>query len=434
MPLNSRSARGENSAAAEATAAQPKFFFGWVIVACAFIILCICYGIQFTFGLFMPFISADTGWDRGSLSLPYSMYVFVYSALGIVTGRLTDRLGPRVVLIVGGGLLGLGAMLMSDVYALWQVYVALGLIAAAGMSAAYVPCNVTVVRWFTRQRGLALSITSSGASFGMFIFPPLAATLIAAHGWRATYLVLGLLAIGGVISCATFIARDPEKLGLLPDGDATPESSAPTTIAPDSPHENWTLDEARRTRTFWLLNVIFTLTWLVVFIPMVHLVPFAMDLGLSQFLAAMTISVSGFAGFAGRLAIGPISDRLGRVPTLGLCLLLQMLAFLGFTISTGASLLYSAAAVFGFSYGGGTALFPALIGDFFGRIAIGAIVGFIFAIAGSAAAFGPFIAGYLYEITKSYQPTFLLSASLNLAALALLFALKRPTRTHHEDL
>jgi MFS transporter, OFA family, oxalate/formate antiporter len=409
---------------------RPGFFYGWVVVACAFTILCIAYGIQFTFGVFMPSISADTGWDRGSLSLPYSMYVFVYSALGIVSGRLTDRLGPRIVLTVGGCLLGAGVILMSRVHALWQLYFVLGLIAAAGMSAAYVPCNATVVRWFTVKRGMALSITSSGASFGMFIFPPLATMFISSYGWRDAYLILGLLAVAGICSCATFILRDPEKLGLHPDGLA-PDQLPSSTLADDLPVTgNWTLREAQQTSAFWLLNAIFTLTWLVVFMPMVHIVPFAVDLGISHFLAAMTISVIGFAGFAGRLAIGPISDRLGRVATLGLCLFLQALSFLGFTICNGLGLLYPAAAVFGFSYGGVTALFPALLGDFFGRLAIGAIVGFIFALAGSPAAFGPLIAGYMYDATKSYHAAFVLSAILNLAALLLLLALKKPRRPH----
>src|ERR1700694_1215104 len=101
--------------------AEQRIFFGWVVVACAFSILCIAYGIQFSFGVFMPFISADTVWDRGSLSLPYSVYVFVYSALGVVSGRLTDRLGPRIVLTVGGCLLGTGVMLMSPGHTLWAV-------------------------------------------------------------------------------------------------------------------------------------------------------------------------------------------------------------------------------------------------------------------------------------------------------------------------
>lgn len=428
-PLNNlRSTQKAAPALAEVTLPPHRFYYGWVVVACTFAILCIAYGVQFSFGVFMPFISADTGWDRGSLSLPYSLYIFVYSALGVVSGRLSDRWGPRVVLAVGGCLLGAGMMLVSQVHTLWHLYIALGLIAAAGMSAAYVPCNATVVRWFTLKRGLALSITSSGASFGMFVFPPLATVFISSYGWRRAYLILGALAIVGICLCATFIVRDPEAIGLYPDGRLPEEPfssiAAPELLAAD----NWTLREARGTSAFWLLNAIFTLTWLVVFMPMVHIVPFAVDLGISPFLAAMTVSVIGFAGFAGRLAIGPLSDSLGRLPTLGVCLLLQAMAFLGFAISTGLGLLYPAAAIFGFSYGGVTALFPALVGDFFGRIAIGAIVGFIFALAGSPAAFGPLIAGYMYDATKNYHAAFILSAVFNLAGLLLVFALKKPQR------
>ena len=414
----------------EASASPQALFYGWVIVGCAFTILCIAYGVQFTFGVFMPYISADTGWDRGALSLPYSVYVFVYSALGLISGRLTDRLGPRVVLIVGGCLLGSGIMLMSQVGMLWHIYLVLGLLAASGMSAAYVPCNATVVRWFALKRGLALSITSSGASFGMFIFPPLTTALINGYGWRGAYLILGALAVCTMIGCANLFVRDPEKMGLHPDGQARELrlSEKATNIAES---ESFTLAEARRTGAFWLLNLIFTLTWVVVFMPMVHIVPFAVDMGISPFRAAMTISVIGFAGFAGRLAIGTLSDRFGRVATLGICLLLQGLSFGGFTISSGLLLLYLAAAVFGFSYGGVTALFPALIGDFFGRIEVGAIVGFIFALAGSPAAFGPLIAGFMYNAKHSYSTAFELSAALNLAALLLLFLLKKPEKRGH---
>lgn len=411
--------------------AQPRqgaVFYGWVIVGCAFTILCVAYGIQFTFGVFMPYISADTGWDRGALSLPYSVYVFVYSALGLLSGRMTDRWGPRVVLMTGGCLLGTGIMLMSRVGMLWHIYLVLGLLAASGMSAAYVPCNATVVRWFTLKRGLALSITSSGASFGMFIFPPLTTALIAGYGWRGAYLILGLLAVCTIIGCASLVVRDPETMRLHPDGQAQELSLTPEPATDIAVSESFTLLEARRTRAFWLLNVIFTLTWLVVFMPMVHLVPFAVDMGISPFRAAMTISVIGFAGFAGRLAIGTLSDRFGRVATLGVCLLLQALSFAGFTFSSGLVLLYLAAAVFGFSYGGVSALFPALVGDFFGRVEVGAIVGFIFALAGSPAAFGPLIAGYMYDAAHSYTAAFDLSAGLNLMALMLLFLLKQPQR------
>jgi MFS family permease len=396
--------------------------------------LCVAYGVQFTFGVFMPYISADIGCTRGALSLPYSMYVFVYSALGLMSGRLTDRWGPRVVLTTGGCLLASGIMLMSRVGALWQIYLALGLIAALGMSAAYVPCNATVVRWFTLKRGLALSIASSGASFGMFIFPPMTTVLITAGGWRGAYLILGLIAACTIITCAGFVVRDPEKLGLHPDGRARELSLMlePTSDIADC--QSFTLAQARRTGAFWLLNLIFTLTWVVVFTPMVHIVPFAIDMGISPFRAAMTISVIGFAGFAGRLAIGPLSDRFGRIIALGACLLLQALSFGAFTFSSGLILLYFAGAMFGFSYGGITALFPALVGDFYGRAEVGAIVGFIFALAGSPAALGPLISGYMYDAAHSYTGAFDLSAGLNLAAFLLLFMLKKPIAPRVADL
>jgi MFS transporter, OFA family, oxalate/formate antiporter len=190
----------------------------------------------------------------------------------------------------------------------WQLYIALGLIAAAGMSAAYVPCDATVVRWFMQKRGLALSITSSGASFGMFIFPPITTGLIASYEWRGAYFILGVLAVTAIVPCSAFVVRDPEKMNLLPDGEPPLDLQTEDEALTLSSDDNWTLYDAKRTTTFWLLNIIFTLTWLVVFMPMVHIVPFAVDLGISHFRAAMSISVIGLAGFGGRLliALSPI--------------------------------------------------------------------------------------------------------------------------------
>lgn len=403
-----------------------RIFYGWIVVGATFTVLFIAYGVQFSFGVFMHYISADTGWDRGRLSLPYSLYVFVYSALGFASGRLTDRYGPRRVLTIGACLLGGGVMLTGNAHALWQLYIALGLIAACGMSAAYVPCNATVVRWFTVRRGLALGLTSSGTSFGMFVFPPIATALIGACGWRHAYVILGFLALVTIILCARFIVRDPEQLGLRPDGEQPCPHPAIDQVGGEMPEAVWRLGLAQQTVAFWLLTAIFTLTWLVVFMPMVHIVPFAIDLGIPQFRAAMTISVIGLAGFLGRLAIGPVSDRAGRLASLGVCLVLQALSFIGFALSRELFLLYLSAAIFGISYGGVTALFPALVGDYFGRIAVGAIVGFIFAVAGAPAAFGPLIAGYVFDFTGSYRLAFDLSAVLNLLALALIFFLRKP--------
>lgn len=410
-----------------------SLFYGWIVLGLSFTILCVAYGIQFTFGVFMTAIEADTGWDRTSLSVPYSVYVFVYSALGAVTGWSTDRWGPRVVIFTGGCLLGSGILLTSQIQEPWQLYVTLGVVAALGMSAAFVPCNATVVRWFVQRRGLALSISTSGGSAGNFLFPPLAAALIATYGWRSAYVILGCLGLTAITLCALFMVRDPEQMGLQPDGQAPlpPIQDGPATqdgLATNAETSlELTLAQAQRTVSLWMLIAVYTMTWLVVFMPFVHLVPFAIGLGVSQVQAATIISIIGIGGLAGRLITGTISDQFGRLPTLGLSLSLQAAAFLGFYSSTGLSLLYLSAIIFGFSYGGATALFPAITGDFFGRLSVGAIVGFIFGVAGSAAAFGPFIAGYIYDTTGSYESAFLLSAGLNLIGLMLLFFLKKPT-------
>jgi OFA family oxalate/formate antiporter-like MFS transporter len=398
------------------TAGRP--FYGWLVVAASFGILFVAYGIQFSYGVFLPAMEAETGWDRTSLSLAFSFYVLLYSALGAASGWCTDRWGPRRVMAVGALLLGGGLILTSRVGALWQLYLSLGVIAALGMSAVYVPSSATVVRWFVRRRGLALGIASSGQGFGNLLVPPLAALLMAGYGWRATYLLLALVGAALILLLTSLMVRDPERLGLHADG-ATPSPAPKPTMSTQAPAELvWTAAEARRTRAFWLLTAVYTMTFLVVFMPMVHLVPFALDLGIAPVRAAMVLSLIGAGSLAGRLLSGIVSDRLGRLATLGVGLSVQALAFVGFLCSSGAGLLYPSALVFGFAYGGSSVLLPAIVGDFFGRLSVGAILGLLWAIAASAAAFGPLIAGYLYDVTGSYGGAFALSAGLNLTGRA----------------
>jgi MFS family permease len=159
---------------------------------------------------------------------------------------------------------------------------------------------------------------------------------------------------------------------------------------------------------------------------MVHLVPFALDLGIPPVRAALAVGLIGAGSLAGRLLSGAVSDRLGRQLTLGSALALQALAFAGFWASTGAGPLFASALLFGLATGGTSTLLPAIVGDFFGRLAVGTIFGFVWAIAASAAAFGPLIAGYLYDVTGSYADAFALGAAFNLAAAGLVLFLRKP--------
>ena len=163
-----------------AAATAPRVFHGWVVVGAASVIMFLAYGLQFSYGVFVAGMSAELGWSRADTALPYALYVFVYSALSAATGRATDRIGPRQVITVGAVLLGCGWGLSALVQTPWQLALSLGLVAALGMSVAWVPCNATVARWFTRRRGTAVALASTGASVGNFLVPPLAAVLLLA--------------------------------------------------------------------------------------------------------------------------------------------------------------------------------------------------------------------------------------------------------------
>jgi MFS family permease len=374
-------------------------------------------------------MEADTGWDRELISRAFAIYIYLYAFLSIVSGPLTDRLGPRPVIAAGGLLLGLGYWLLGRVESQWELFAVLAVVLAAGMSASFVPCNSTVVRWFVRERGRALGITTAGASVGNMVAPPLAAMLIGAVGWRASFGWIGAGAAAVIVAAAMFTVRDPADRGLLPDGDRHQDGAGgqdAEAAGQNGGGRTWTLAEARRTRAFWVLTAILFLTWMVVFLPAVHLAAFAIDLGIDARSAAWVLSAVGMGGVIGRPLVGAVSDRVGRLPALAFVLATQIIVFALLPFTGTWWVLCVEAFGFGFGYGGTTTLFPAIVGDYFGRKAVGAIVGFIFALSGSSAAFGPWLAAYLYTQAGNYDFSFWLGAVVNGLALLLVLGLKHP--------
>jgi MFS transporter, OFA family, oxalate/formate antiporter len=401
-------------------------FYGWVIVGGAFLVLFIAYGTQYAFGVFFGALLGEFGWSRASLSGAFSLYTVAYAACGLAAGRLTDRWGPRAVIALGGGFLGLGLIGMSGTTMLWHMYVLYGVVSALGMSTAFVPCAATVARWFVRRRGLALGLTSAGISFGAFAMPPAAYYLVSRVGWRWAYVVFGTAILVILNLVARLMRRDPESLGLAPDGDRAAERPS---IA-RAPAEMWTVGGAMRTPAFWMLLALFAATWVPVFIPMVHLVPLARGLGVPPLLAATVVSALGAADLGGRLLSGAASDRLGRRPALAVGLALQVAAFVVLAAARGLGTLYAGALLFGFSYGAVSTMFPAIVADFFGRARAGSLVGIFFATAGAMAGLGPLGAGWIYDRHATYSPALWMSAAFNALALALLLFIHPPSRRH----
>lgn len=396
-----------------------RSFDGWRVVAAAFCVLFVVYSIQFSFGTFVDDIVEDTGWSETRLQLIFAIYVFGYSALSAVTGSLTDHFGPRRVVAVGSVLLTAGYLVWATAPNLWIAFVGLGIIAPLGMSASWVPCNATVVRWFVERRGLALAIATAGGSLANIVAPPIAATIVDARGWRTALTVFALLGGAAMLTAAYWFRRDPESVGQYPDGLDHPPAESTAGAGLTAP-------EAMKTATYWLILCMYALTFLSVFVPFVHVNQFAVGLGISSVTAATVISSIGIGGLAGRLAVGPLSDVLGRKTMVLGALGLEAIAFVGIASANGLSLLYPSAIAFGFAYGAGVTLLPALVGDYFGRAHAGAIVGRIFGTAGSLAAVGPYVAQLLFDASGSYRVAFLLSAAANAAALLMATRLGRP--------
>jgi len=409
---------------------KQKIFYGWIIAGLVFLNLGTAYGAQYSFGVLFPAMIEEFQWNRQNLAGAFSLYTFLYGSLGIILGRWVDRFGPRVVLTAGSVCLGVGIGLISQVRAPWHLYLVYGFLAAWGMSATYMTANPTIVKWFVERRGMALGIAQSGLGIGIVLIPPLVGTLISSLGWRHACMILGALVFAVLFTTALFMIGHPEKVGLLPDGRRVdgPGGASRKSLESILNEVSWSTAEAMHTRSFWVLTAIFFFTWLLVFLPLVHLVIFARDIGLSQKSALFALSFLGGSSTVGRLTMGYVSDRIGRKRTLGLNLALQIFSWFWILGTHNAWMLIVFAVFFGFSYGGVSAVFPSIVGDYFGRLRAASVIGAIFAISGVSAAFGPWVGGFIYDLTHTYTFAFLLGALTNLLALFLLFLCKPPVK------
>ena len=401
--------------------ATPRVFRGWFIVAAGFLVLFVVYGLQFSYGEFRLAATEDEGWSQTTLSAIFAVYIGIYSSLSAVAGWATDRYGPRRTVAVGSVILIAGYLGWASSTSLPLVAVSLAVVAPIGMSCSWVPVNATAVRWFVRRRGIATAIVTAGGSAGNIVGPPVAATLIAATDWRTALTVMAVSGLALLLLAAALLARDPESVGVGPDGDPPVVEMEPEAhgdldsagVRPSAVIDGLTRAQAVRTPTFWLLWVMYSMTFLAVFVPFVHGSAYAVGLGISKLAAATVISSIGVGGLIGRLLVGSVSDRWDRRWAVRFALLLQVAAFVGLASAQGLDLLYPSAFAFGFGYGGAVAVFPALVGDYFGRAHAGAIVGAMFASAGTMAAVGPYVAALLFDATGSYRAAFVTAAVVN---------------------
>jgi MFS family permease len=401
-----------------------KFFYGWIVVAAAFLVALVAYGVQYSFGIFLKPLATDFDWSRALVSGAASLFQFSRGALAIFSGWATDKYGPRKTVALGGFFLGLGLLLTSQIGTAWQLYLFYGLMVGFGMSIAFTPLVATSSRWFVSKRGLAVGIVVAGIGMGTVVMSPLARHLIATFEWRLSYVIIALLAWLIIIPAALFMRRSPEEKGLLALGQAEAIAADKENVAAEgkSPvsEAGLSLGETMRSGAFWVLLMIIILWSTCVQMTMLHIYPHATDLNIPEVTAANFLVVIGLSSIIGRLAMGAVSDRLGGRTTLAICLVMQVLAMFWLLVAADVWMFYLFAAVFGFSYGGCVPQLPIIVGELFKLRSIGSIVGWqMFGVA-IGGAIGPLLGGFVFDVTDSYNNAFLVSGVATILALVLL--------------
>jgi len=397
----------------QAISPNPPIFRGWFVVAAAFAITFIGFGSAYTFSAFLEPLQRDFGASRGSVSLVFSLAGFLYFGLGIVSGPLADRFGSRSLVVAGMILMATGLAAASAARSLLQVYVAYGLGVGLGVGCAYVPAIGAVQRWFVRRRGFASGLAVSGIGVGTLAMPPLVSLLVQGFGWRGAYLALGAIAavVGGGL--ALLIENDPRDRGLAPDGDPLPPDA--TTLQ----RYGVSVGEAIRSRHFISLYLACLICSFGVFVPFVHLVPYARDHGVAAEAAVILLGVIGVGSTAGRFFLGGLADRMGRQFSLLLMFAGMALALAVWVISTSFWSLAAFALVFGVFYGGWVAVLPAVVMDHFGSRNVSGIIGILYTSVAFGTLIGPTAAGFAFDVGHSYTLPILASAGANIVAAAI---------------
>jgi MFS family permease len=397
------------------SAARPRFFYGYVIVAATFVIIAITWGTYNSFGVFFASLLTDLNSNATAISGALSLSWIMQGVFSIIMGRLTDRVGPRVVLTMCGLLIGLGYLLMSLVGTLWQLYLFYGVILGSGMAGSWVPIVSTIGRWFAKRRNLTTGIVLSGVSVGTLSVPPLASRLISAYTWPASYLILGSVVLVAVTLTAQLLKRDPTTTKQLAYGET--EGRAQESRLETRP---FSLREAVRTRQFWLASGMLICFGFCAYAVVAHIVLDATGLGISRNNATNILATIGGASIAGRLVLGSAADKFGNRQVFILGFILMAAALFWLVPNREVWGLYLFAGVFGFAFGGGATSEAPLVASLFGLSSHGLILGMMNLVGFTlGAALGPLVAGHIFDVTGSYHMAFVVAGTVSIAGLIL---------------
>ena len=387
------------------------FNYGWVVVAAAFTLMFVGFGAAYSFAAFFTAFESEFAASRGHIALVFSVAAFIWFACGAPGGVLSDRFGPRRVTLAGVLCLAAALAIASRADSITLLYATYSIGMGLGVGLVYVPAVGAVQPWFGANRALASGLAVAGIGAGNIAGPLLAEWWIGIFGWRGAYVALAVFALvaGGAASAA--IRAPAARGGQRADGIE--------------------LRPALRTPQFWLLYASLVLSCIGIFVPLVHLGPYAQDVGFTAAQGVTLVSLIGLGSLLGRFTIGGFADRLGRSMTLAAAYVglgAMLLVWLG---ASGYGVLAVFAVVFGMCYGAAVALLPTIVMDLYGGRAVSGIIGFLYTGAGFGTLIGPWLAGVAFDAFGSYRVPIIAAALFSFLAAASVAPLvqneKKPT-------
>ncbi|MFC1532886.1 MFS transporter [Thermodesulfobacteriota bacterium] len=370
----------------------------------------IIFGSFHSFGIFLKPLTQALNIGRAEVSAAISISWVMHGISAAISGRLSDRFGPRPVMITGTLFIGSGYLLMSTCSTVPEMFLFFGVLLGFGMGPSFAVTSATTARWFSDRRGLMLGIVLSGTGLGRIIVAPISQYFIQHFQVRTAYMILGGAVFCLALPLAALIRQAPENdPGIAIPGKNSPANQIEITVK-----------EATRDVPFWLLLFIWLLVPLTIQLWQVHFFPYVSDKGIPEAAASLLFIFFGVGLMAGRIGWGAVADHLGSIRAFTFVLI--MISLIQFSTIAVSQLwtVYLLATLFGLSMGGNDTVFVKLVTEIFGTRSVGAIIGimsFAFAISSSM---GPLIAGFIVDQTRSYLYAFLLAGTFVAGALPLL--------------
>ena len=403
-------------------------YYGWLIVAASFFISFLTVGGRNGFGVFVIPMSEDFSWDRGTISLAASIGFLLNGLSQPFIGRLYDRVGGRRLILISLVVIGVSNLLLAATNHIIFLIIVFGVVMAIAMSGGSLNTTVSIIsKWFEKKRAMAVAIIAAGAPAGGLILVPLSSYLIQLAGWRTTWAVLGVMVLALAVPLAYFIMRErPEDMGLLPDGASAPTGAGgrASTLPLRAPLESDRWLSSFGSSPMWQLSGAYFVCGFTTALISAHFVPFAIEEGYSQSMAASAFGVMSGLNVAGVMLAGAMGDRFGRKNLLALVYMVRAGAYVTLLMVPGLLGLWSFAIVAGFSWIATVPLTTSLTADVYGLRNIGILGGIVFTAHQFGGAISIQLAGVLRDLTGSYETPLIIGAVLLVGASLLSYSIR----------